>query len=194
MDVTGCQRANGIVSIRWISRDSICRKNAIVYQFLAIGYAVVQIDPRKRSNRSPVGRSVANKQRSVPAEVMAPDPRHLFFLADHFAAESSGPGRHEIGWLPFGGTQCIVDGIGGPVMVELYVSGRRIGSWADGERLLAGLAIKEQIEFRDETGRTLGRFVPVDPSPFPYRSEIDRRCATGGGILLAEFWKKMGVE
>jgi hypothetical protein len=79
-------------------------------------------------------------------------------------------------------------------MVELFVSGRRIGSWADGERLLAGLAGTEQIELRDETGRTLGRFVPVDPSPFPDRSEIDRRCSNGGGIPLAEFWKKMGVE
>ena len=79
-------------------------------------------------------------------------------------------------------------------MVELYVRGRRIGSWADGEHLLEGLAITEQVEFSDETGRTFGRFVPVDQSPFPDRSEIDRRCATGGGIPLAEFWKKMGVE
>ena len=79
-------------------------------------------------------------------------------------------------------------------MVELYVSGRRIGSWADGEQLLTKLAITEQIEFRDETGRTLGRIVPVGTSPFPDRSEIDRRCAAGGGMPLAEFWKKMGVE
>lgn len=79
-------------------------------------------------------------------------------------------------------------------MVELYVSGRRIGSWADAEQLLAKWAATEQIELRDETGRTLGRFVPVAPSPFPDRSEIDRRCAAGGGIPLAEFWKKMGVE
>jgi hypothetical protein len=80
-------------------------------------------------------------------------------------------------------------------MVELYVSGHRIGSWAEAEHLLADFAARQQkIELRDETGRTLGRFVPVEPSPFPDRSEIDRRCAAGGGITLAEFWKKMGVE
>jgi hypothetical protein len=78
-------------------------------------------------------------------------------------------------------------------MVELYVGGHRIGSWADAEYLLAELATRRQkIEIRDETGRTLGSFVPVDP--FPDQPEIERRCAAGGGIPLAEFWKKMGVE
>jgi hypothetical protein len=78
-------------------------------------------------------------------------------------------------------------------MVEVYVSGNRIGTWAEAEHLVAELAAKrEKIELRDETGRTLGRFVPADS--FPDRNEIDRRCAAGGGIALAEFWKRMGVE
>jgi hypothetical protein len=80
-------------------------------------------------------------------------------------------------------------------MVELYVSGHRIGSWAEAEQFVEKLATTGQkIELRDESGKTLGRFVPVDPSPFPDRSEIDRRCAAGGGVFLSEFWKKMGVE
>ena len=80
-------------------------------------------------------------------------------------------------------------------MVELYVSGHRIESWAEAEHLVAEWANNRQnIEVRDETGRTLGRFVPVEPSPFPDKSEIDSRCAAGGGIPLAECWKKMGVE
>jgi hypothetical protein len=78
-------------------------------------------------------------------------------------------------------------------MVELYVGGNRIGSWAEAEHLLLEWATKKQnIELRDETGRTLGRFVPADP--FPDRAEIDRRCAAGGGIPLKEFWRKLGVE
>ena len=80
-------------------------------------------------------------------------------------------------------------------MVELYVGGHRVGNWADAEHLLVELAANGQkVELRDETGRTLGRFVPADPSPFPDQPEIDRRLAGGGGIPLAEFWKKMGVE
>ncbi len=80
-------------------------------------------------------------------------------------------------------------------MVELYVSGNRIGTWAEAEHLVAELAtMRQSIEVRDETGRTLGQFIPAEPSPFPDRVEIDRRCAAGGGIPLAEFWKKMGVE
>jgi hypothetical protein len=74
-------------------------------------------------------------------------------------------------------------------MVDLYVGGNRIGTWAEAEHIVANLATSRQkIELRDETGRTLGRFVPADPSPFPDRAEIDRRCAAGGGIPLADFW------
>ena len=80
-------------------------------------------------------------------------------------------------------------------MLELYVSGNRIGTWAEAENLIAGLAsLRQKIELRDETGRTLGQIVPAELSPFPDRAEIDRRCTAGGGIPLAEFWKKMGVE
>ena len=80
-------------------------------------------------------------------------------------------------------------------MVELYVGGNRIGTWTEAEHLVAELATSRQkIELRDETGRTLGRFVPAEAAPFPDRAEIDRRCAAGGGIPLADFWKNRGVE
>ena len=80
-------------------------------------------------------------------------------------------------------------------MVELYVGGHRVGSWAESERIILDIARKRQpIELRDETGKTIGHVVPAEPSPFPDRAEIDRRCAAGGGIPLSEFWKKMGVE
>jgi len=58
-------------------------------------------------------------------------------------------------------------------MVVLYVSGNRIGTWAEGEHIVAELAAKQQeIEVRDEAGRTLGRFVPTEP--FPDRAEHPR--------------------
>lgn len=80
-------------------------------------------------------------------------------------------------------------------MVVLYVGGKRIGSWAEAEQVVAELVAKQQeIELRDEVGRTLGRFVPAETGPFPDRAELNRRCAAGGGIPLAEFWKQMGVE
>jgi hypothetical protein len=66
---------------------------------------------------------------------------------------------------------------------------------SESEQLIAELAAKRQtVELQDERGRTLGSFVPAELSPFPDRSEIDRRCAAGGGILIAEFWKNLGVE
>jgi hypothetical protein len=80
-------------------------------------------------------------------------------------------------------------------MVVLYVGGNRIGTWAEAEQVFADLAARRQeIELRDEVGRTLGRFIPAEPGPFPDRAELDRRCAAGGGIPLAEFWKQMSVE
>jgi hypothetical protein len=76
-------------------------------------------------------------------------------------------------------------------MVELYVGGNRIGTWAEEEHLVAELATSRQkIELRDITGRTLGRFVPTEPSPFPDRAEIDRRCAAGVEFLWRIFGKR----
>jgi hypothetical protein len=78
-------------------------------------------------------------------------------------------------------------------MVEVFVAGNRVGTWAEAQSIVPDLAVKKQeIEIRDETGRTLGWFVPADP--FPDDAELERRFAEGGGIPLADFWTKMGVE
>ncbi len=67
-------------------------------------------------------------------------------------------------------------------MIEIYVGGNRMGTWAEGERLVAELAASGQkFELRDENIRILGKFVPAEPYLFPDRAEIDRRVAAGGG-------------
>ena len=86
-------------------------------------------------------------------------------------------------------------------MVVLYAGGRRIGTWAEAERLFAEAAKAGPVEFRDESGAVLGQFVPTPPPVEPIcpwepdltREEIDRRSAEGG-TSLANFWKRMGVQ
>lgn len=52
-------------------------------------------------------------------------------------------------------------------MVTLHVSGNQVGTLENGAKVLVDLiAQKERIEFRDDSGSLLGRFVPekaVDP-------------------------------
>ena len=84
-------------------------------------------------------------------------------------------------------------------MVVLFAGGKRIGTWAEAERLFAEAAKAGPVEFRDESGTVLARTAPaVEPicpwDPTLTREEIDRRSAAGGGIPLAEFWKRMGVQ
>lgn len=83
-------------------------------------------------------------------------------------------------------------------MVMLYVAGQKVGTIADTEKLLQEYSAKGvEIEYRDDAGKLLGRMVPPEPlcpwDPSITREELDRRSARGG-MPLAEFWKKMGVE
>jgi hypothetical protein len=85
-------------------------------------------------------------------------------------------------------------------MVMLYVAGKPVGTWAEAEKLLPEiLARGEELEFRDETGATLRKYTAAPEPICPWhpewtRDDIDRMHAEGGGIPLAEFWKRMGVE
>lgn len=84
-------------------------------------------------------------------------------------------------------------------MIALYVGGAKIGTWAEAEKLLPEFAAQgKEVELRDDAGRLISRVVPPEPlcpwDPSLTREEIDRRVAAGGGMSLAEFWKKMGVE
>jgi hypothetical protein len=85
-------------------------------------------------------------------------------------------------------------------MVMLYVSGKKVGTWAESEKLIAELSsAKQEIELRDENGKLLGRVVPVQEPICPWdpsitEAEIERRMNEPGAMTLAEFWKKMGVQ
>jgi hypothetical protein len=84
-------------------------------------------------------------------------------------------------------------------MVQLYLDGRRIASWAEGEAKIAELAsMGKEIELRDEAGKPLARVVPPGPlsvddaflSPSP--SEIDRIIREESWMTLSEFATKQG--
>ena len=84
-------------------------------------------------------------------------------------------------------------------MVVLYAGGQRLGTWSEAEELFVELSKSFTIEFRDDQGNVLGKttpppgpIIPWDPSVT--REQLDRESAEGGGMTLAEFWKKMGVE
>ncbi len=84
-------------------------------------------------------------------------------------------------------------------MVALYVGGNKVGTVSDLEKLLPGfVAARAEVELRDDAGTTLARIVPPEPlcpwNPSLTRQDLDRMHAQGGGISLAEFWKRMGVE
>jgi len=84
-------------------------------------------------------------------------------------------------------------------MVVLYVGGKKVGTWLESEqRVQEYAASNQEVELRDDTGKVLGRFVPAEPlcpwNPNLTRESLDRLSAEGGGVPLAEFWKRMGVE
>jgi hypothetical protein len=81
-------------------------------------------------------------------------------------------------------------------MVEMFVRGNKIGSIAENPQLLEEhLASGEKIEFRTESGRSLGEFVPrSEPicswEPKLTEEEIDQRCEALGRTLK-EIMKEM---
>ena len=84
-------------------------------------------------------------------------------------------------------------------MVVLYSNGRRLGTWAEAEKLFADAAKAGPVEFRDESGSVLARTAPAPEPICPWEptmtaEDFDRRSEEGGGIPLAEFWKRMGVR
>ena len=84
-------------------------------------------------------------------------------------------------------------------MVVLFSAGRRLGTWAEAEALFADAAKAGPIEFRNEAGAVLARTaVAVEPicpwDPTLTAEDLDRMSEAGGGIPIAEFWKRMGVE
>ena len=84
-------------------------------------------------------------------------------------------------------------------MFAVYVGGMKVGELMIPDAMRAALGDKgQEIELRDDAGKPLGRFVPAEPycpwNPALTREELDRRSAAGGGIPLAEFWKRMSVE
>lgn len=85
-------------------------------------------------------------------------------------------------------------------MVMLYVAGKPVGSLEQNSDVMRSLVESGQsFEFRTEAGRGLGIFQPAKQPICPWEpdmteADFDRLVAEGGGMSLAEFWKKMGVE
>lgn len=84
-------------------------------------------------------------------------------------------------------------------MVQLYVDGERIASWAEGESKLAEYAaLGKEIEVRDEAGTTMGRIVPCGPlcpwDPTLTKEKMDEISKRGGGVSLKELLKRIGAE
>jgi hypothetical protein len=87
-------------------------------------------------------------------------------------------------------------------MVVLYVRGARVGTLDQDPQLLTRLVESgEPVEFRTDTGKNLGKFVPeangVEPicpwEPDLTREEIERRCRQPGKPL-SEILKRLGAE
>ena len=85
-------------------------------------------------------------------------------------------------------------------MVVLYAGGKRLGTWAEAERLIAEAVKAGPVELRDATGTVFGRVVsqttePICPwEPETTREDLERESAAGGGVSLAEVWKRLGVR
>ena len=85
-------------------------------------------------------------------------------------------------------------------MVMLYVAGKPVGSLEQNSDVMRSLVETGQsFEFRSESGRGLGIFQPAKEPIVPWEPDLTaedlrRMKAEGGGMSLAEFWKRMGVE
>ena len=88
-------------------------------------------------------------------------------------------------------------------MVTLYVAGEPVGTLVDAGKVIAeNLSRNHPVEFRDEAGELVGRFLPVQkPSPpeplVPWdptitREDLDRIAAEGPWFTIDEVRKKLG--
>jgi hypothetical protein len=82
-------------------------------------------------------------------------------------------------------------------MVALYVGGHRMGTLAENPDIFTRLAeAGEVIEFRDESGKRIGKFTPDNAPLVPWdptitKEELDRRAAEPG-LTLDEVKKRLG--
>jgi hypothetical protein len=70
-------------------------------------------------------------------------------------------------------------------MVTLYVGGRKMGSWAEAEKLFAEAAKTQVVEFRDEYGPVIATSLPgcepiIPWEPAVTREDIEQRKAKPG--------------
>ncbi len=89
-------------------------------------------------------------------------------------------------------------------MVSLYVGGEKVGSLADGGKLLVEFVAKKvPLEFRDDSGELVGRLTPVQaPVPkeplVPWDPTITQqdldRIAQEPGFTFDEVKKKLGWQ
>lgn len=83
-------------------------------------------------------------------------------------------------------------------MISLYVGGKKVGDWAEAERLFAETAASHPIEFRDEHGRVIATSLPGAEPIIPWeptvtREEIDRRVAEPG-LTFEQLKQRLGWE
>lgn len=81
-------------------------------------------------------------------------------------------------------------------MVVLYSNGKKLGTWAEAERLFTEALKSGTVEFRDEAGSVLAQTkAPICSWDSSLTEEkIEQMSRDGQGIPLAEFWRKMGVS
>jgi hypothetical protein len=85
-------------------------------------------------------------------------------------------------------------------MVMLFVRGKPVGSLEENPDVLQRLVeAGEKVEFRSDCGKELGAYQPRQEPICPWEpelthEELDRRAAESGGMKLADFWQKMGVQ
>jgi hypothetical protein len=80
-------------------------------------------------------------------------------------------------------------------MVVLYSNGKKLGTWAEAERLFAEALKNGPVEFRDESGSIIAQTkTPICPwDPSLTEEKIEHMSREEQGIPLSEFWRKMGV-
>jgi antitoxin (DNA-binding transcriptional repressor) of toxin-antitoxin stability system len=83
--------------------------------------------------------------------------------------------------------------------VTIFEDGRPVEKLTPEEaRMVAKfLANWKEVEICHDDGTPVAKLVPgpiVPWEPTVTKEDLDRRSAAGGGMSLADFWKRMGVE